>query len=295
MSDAPDKKQAWSDYWRGQPGGCLPASASSSLDAAFRGEWRRIASGLPADAQVLDLATGDGVVLRWLAEVRSDLALIGVDLAEPLPLPPPGITTRGGVAMESLPFEAASFDAVVSQFGFEYGEPQRCAAEVSRVLRRGGTLTLVTHHADGPIVAHNRQRAAELGWALGDAGLIERARAADQSQNRRDVERAPDLAIARFGKGSAGWQIAEAIARVVRGAGVAIDSRGRTMLDQLERMARGELQRIDALEHASAAASESGRLRTSLEAHELALGESHPIIHAADGLTVANFWSFTRR
>ena len=294
MSDPFDSKQAWSDYWRGQTGGCLPESASSPLNAAFRDEWLRTASGFSPGAQVLDLATGDGVVLRWLSEVRADLGLIGVDLAEPLPPPPPGCVTRGGVAMETLPFEAQSFDAVVSQFGFEYGELDRCAAEAARVLRRGATLTLVTHHADGPIVAHNRQRAAELGWALADARLIDCARAADQLLNRREVDQAPGVAIARFGKGSAGWQLAEAIARVVRGAGNPVDAQGRGMLDKLERMARGEIERIKALERASAAASDAGRLDAALVENGLALVETHPVIHAADGLTVATYRSYIR-
>lgn len=294
MTEQPDAQQAWSDYWRGQKGGCLPVSASTTLDAAFRQEWQRTASLLEGGARVLDLATGDGVVLRWLGECRSDLRLVGVDLADPIPPAPKGAVTTGGVAMEKLPFAAGSFDAVVSQFGFEYGDIDRSAAEVARVLKAAGRLVLVTHHADGPIVAHNRKRAIGLRWVLDEARLIELARA-DELKSRNEINRGPQAAVEKFGRGSAGWQLAEAVARVVRGAGPVLDRQGREMLDRLERMARGEIQRIRALVNASTVASASGGIEGCLARHGIDLVEGHPIIHVPDGLTVAYYRTFVRR
>ena len=288
MSKRPDKAQAWSDYWRGQKGGCLPA-ASPALDAVFREEWRRVADALPHGARVLDLATGDGAVLRWLAERRADLDLTGIDLAEPLPPAPPGCVTRGGIAMEALPFEDDNFDAIVSQFGFEYGDLDRSAAEAARVLRHGGSLTLIAHHADGPIVDHNRKRAAGLGWALDEARLIDRAHDPEQWA---EVGQAPGVAADRFGEGSAGWQLADAIRRVVHGSPKRLDATAREMLDRLERMTRGELQRIKALEQASTAVAAEGHLEACLGAHGLRLEQRHPVM--LQGLALAGHWAFRR-
>jgi SAM-dependent methyltransferase len=294
MSETP-KAQAWNDYWAGQQGGCLPES-SSTLDAAFRAEWHRVALALGDKARVIDLATGNGVVLRWLHQARPDLDLTGVDLAAPLPPPPPGCVTRGGVAMEHLPWPSASFDAVVSQFGFEYGALDETAAEVARVLSRGGTMSLITHHADGPIVAHNRARAAGLSWTLDELAMVARARdAAGDDESRRAIAQAPKQAVARFGAGSAAWQLAEAIARVVRDGGTPLDARAMAMLDRLERMARGEISRIRALEQASAAIADDGRLVKCLGVHDLILRDRHPVIHAPDRLTIAYCWTFERR
>lgn len=292
MSETP-KAQAWNDYWRGQQRGCLPES-SSTLDAALRAEWHRLALALPDKSRVIDLATGNGVVLRWLHEVRPDLDLTGVDLADPLPPPPPGSVTKGGVAMEHLPFPDASFDAAVSQFGFEYGTLDEVAAEVARVLHPGGTANLVTHHADGPIVAHNRARAAGLAWVLDNAAMSHHARALS-GESRRAIEQGPRLAAARFGAGSAGWQLAEAIARVVREGGMPLDARATEMLERLERMARGEIARIAALEQASAAIAAESALDACLARHALILTDRHPLVHAPDGLTIANCWTFERR
>lgn len=289
MTRVPSSREAWSDYWRGRPGGCLP-EASSPLDRAFRDEWHRVAAALPERARLLDLATGNGAVLRWLIEARSDLDLMGVDLADPLPPAPRGSATLGGVAMESLPFEPSTFDAIVSQFGLEYGELDLSVAEAARVLREGGTLALVTHHAAGPIVAHNRRRAAGLEWALDEAHLIKRAASAVSGDDRRALSAAPGAASQMFGEGSAAWEFAEAIARALRMPQFALPA----TLATLEKKARGEMQRIATLESAAAAIGAPGRLRSVIERHGFAMVERHPVVHSPDGMTVADFWMFTR-
>lgn len=291
MTGAPTSTEAWSDYWSGRPSGCLP-DASSPLERIFRDAWCRVAQPLPERARVLDLASGSGDVLRWMLAARPDLDLTGIDLADPLPPPPPGVSAMlGGVAMENLPFEPATFDAIVSQFGLEYGALDRCAAEAARVLRPGGTMALVTHHAAGPIVAHNRTRAAGLKWALDAARLIERAAEAVTSDQRAAVNAAPATAAAMFGPRSAAWEIAEAISRAVRMPRSAVSG----TLVTLERKARGEMQRITTLETAAAAIAEPGLFQAVLDRQGFDLVEQHAVVHRPAGLTVADFWRFRRR
>ena len=292
MTQALSKAEAWNDFWRGQQGGCLP-EASSSVDAALRAQWHNFAATLPRGAKTLDLATGNAVVLRWLREARDDLELIGVDLADALPEPPPGIVTRAGVALEALPFPDGSFDAAVSQFGFEYADVEQGASEAARVLRGGGMLSLVTHHAAGPIVAQNRRRATGLRWVLEEARLVDLARSQGATAPR-ELESYARAAIERFGAGSAGWQLAEAIAQVSRNSRGVSDRQAAAMLDRLERMARGELQRIGALEQASEAVAVEGWLETILARHGFRLIEHARVTHAPDGLILADFRSFRR-
>ena len=297
MSDTEDRRKAWDAYWLGHRTGCLPQS-SSSLDALFRSHWHGVAQTLPKGARVLDLATGAGSVLKWLGEVRDDLDRVGIDLAQTLPSPPSGCRLIGGVAMEDLPFADAEFDAVVSQFGFEYGSMAPTAASVARVVRGGGMLALVTHHADGPIVTHNRKRAAGIAWAIGDAKLLEHARkivggAADPSLHQL-LARAPRDAIAGFGRGSAAWEIAEAVRRTAVQATSLSRARALASIDLIERKARGEVERIAALEAAARAMSEPDRLKASMEAHSIGYVETHPLLHGTDRLTVADAWQFRR-
>lgn len=176
MSRAADR-QAWGNFWQSRTGGtgCLP-EALREIEAVQRARWEELARTLPRGARVLDLATGNGVVLGMLGAVRSDLKLTGVDSAPALPPSPRGLTLKAGVAMESLPFADGSFGAVTSQFGIEYGVIRETAVEVSRVLSGGGRFRAIVHHADGPILAHNRARREGLRWAAGTSGYLERAR-----------------------------------------------------------------------------------------------------------------------
>ena len=175
---------------------------------------------------MLDLATGDGVVLRKLSGVRRDLTLTGVDRARTLPPAPRGIRLKGGVAAEALPMPDASVDFVTSQFGFEHTDMVAEAAEVARVLRSRGSVALLTNRADGPILEDNRTRRAGLRWALAKAEVLARARAALGALTLGGavpdaVARAPGDAVARFGAGSAGWELARGRAAGADRGGVA--------------------------------------------------------------------------
>lgn len=58
--------------------------------------------------------------------------------------------------MENLPFEAKSFDVVVSAGSLSYGEPGLVDAEIRRVLRRGGMLICVDSLNHNPVYRLNR-------------------------------------------------------------------------------------------------------------------------------------------
>jgi len=60
--------------------------------------------------------------------------------------------------MESLPFTEDCFGAVVSQFGYEYGNSRCAVRELARALAPNARLSFIVHHADSAIVANNRAR-----------------------------------------------------------------------------------------------------------------------------------------
>ena len=108
----------------------------------------------PGEA-VLDLATGTGWTSRVVA--RRGAAVVGVDIATGLL----EAAERNAAAehlsirylqgdAEELPFEDASFDAIVSTCGVMFASrPEAAAQELARVVRPGGRIALTTWTADG--------------------------------------------------------------------------------------------------------------------------------------------------
>lgn len=105
--------------------------------------------------RILDLSTGTGWTSRVVS--RRGANVTGVDIARDLldaarakataeALP---IQYRLGDA-EKLPFESASFDAVVSTCGVMFASrPEAAAAEIARVCRPGGRIALTTWLSNG--------------------------------------------------------------------------------------------------------------------------------------------------
>lgn len=108
-------------------------------------------AGLRPGEQVLDLATGTGVLARLAARrVTPGGAVTGLDLnedmlkvARALPLPPGlQIEWRQGSAL-ALPFEDGVFDVVVCQQGFQFfPDRMRALQQMRRVLRARGRVAL---------------------------------------------------------------------------------------------------------------------------------------------------------
>ncbi len=107
-------------------------------------------AGIAAGQRVLDVGTGTGVVA--LTAARTGAQVTGLDLTPALlerarenaALAELSIDWREGDA-EDLPFEDASFDVVVSQFGHMFAPRAEVAiAQMLRVLRPRGTLAFAT-------------------------------------------------------------------------------------------------------------------------------------------------------
>jgi SAM-dependent methyltransferase len=297
MSDA----AAWGDFWAANAGsgegGCLP-QRWAAIEDAQRAAWRGFVAGLPDGAAVLDLATGDGRVLGWMRAERADLALEGIDLAPALPAPPVGTTTQGGIAMEALPFGDAAFHAVVSQFGFEYGDVAKVAAEIARVLAPGGHVGLMVHRGDGPILEHNLARRAAIDWVLGEQqlGAILR-QALDAPNGGPDVAAQVAAAIGmlgarRFGEESPGWEIPEALRRaVLMGAQAGRDAILATIAE-IETRAANEIGRIASLERACGVADQREALVAAFAAQGLTAGASSDVCEPS-GRALASFLTFS--
>ena len=133
-------KTAMRATWMAGDFGMLARKNEADAEAFIR----RLA--IPAGAHVLDVACGTGNLAIPLA--RGGAIVTGVDIASNLLTQARERAAAEGLSVvfdegdaERLPYEDASFDAVVSMFGAMFAPwPERVVSEFARVLRPGGRL-----------------------------------------------------------------------------------------------------------------------------------------------------------
>lgn len=175
----------WTRYWSH---GAMH-SCNTSYDQNYRGAiesfWRTGFERLAPGSRVLDIGTGNGPLPRLLLslESRPDLSCEAIDLAE---IAPPWLLQvpvsardrvrfHGACAAECTPFEDASFDLVVSQWGLEYSELKVSVPEVLRVLAPGGAVALLLHHVEALPVALAAHEIGHLLWLMEGASFLDAA------------------------------------------------------------------------------------------------------------------------
>lgn len=166
----PPPAQAWTAFWQEQGVGsrCLD-DVHPDVRQMLNDHWSAFAATLAPCARILDIGCGAGAVGRPLLAACDSLRVTGIDLAD---VPAPGdrrIALLPGTPMEKLPFGRGSFDAAVSQFGFEYGNIREAARELARVLVPGAPFFFVVHHADSSIVHRNLTRNRALRGLMSEA------------------------------------------------------------------------------------------------------------------------------
>ncbi|MEW6981791.1 class I SAM-dependent methyltransferase [Colwelliaceae bacterium 6471] len=174
-----DKVDAWSLYWlSGNQDSCIPVDKGRD-GLILSSLWQRFSKKLVSQAQVLDLATGNGTVPVALLSAQDDLNITGVDYAK---IDPKKFVSNNALASVSffpevdianLPFSNDSFDAVTSQFGFEYAELRLATEEFVRVLKPRGLFTFVLHSKNSEVVKPAIRKIAEFELIKTTDGLLE--------------------------------------------------------------------------------------------------------------------------
>ena len=182
MAERAARNRAWKQFWQsGHVASCVPGQKSTEQEIHAR--WQSFFAGLPEGSRILDIATGNGALLRQaaLTEQGSSFELTGVDLAaiDPLKDAPgelashPALRFIGEIDAASLPFDDASFDVVVSQFGLEYADLDAALKEVERVLSPSGRLRWLAHSEESEVVVQNRDRHRQVDLLLAKGGPLD--------------------------------------------------------------------------------------------------------------------------
>lgn len=146
---------------------------------ALEAFWRDVFSAVPIGARMLEIGCGSADVSLWAAEAGRGLRITASDVfteAEGVRRHP-DVKFAGGAAAEALPFPAASFDLIVSNFAIEYAEWEAALSEIVRTLAPGGSAVLVLHSADSVLTADSRA-VVRIADAMAKAEVADRVRRA---------------------------------------------------------------------------------------------------------------------
>jgi ubiquinone/menaquinone biosynthesis C-methylase UbiE len=155
---------------------------SASQLEAYRKQAAQLTEGLPAGADVLEVAPGPGYLAVEMA--RLGFHVTGLDISRSFVEIASRNARRAAVSVEfrqgdaaSLPFAAESFDLIVCQAAFKnFTQPTSALDEMYRVLRRGGTAVIqdlrrdasdadIDREVDG--MGLSRSSAMAIRWTLG--------------------------------------------------------------------------------------------------------------------------------
>lgn len=235
-------KDAWNIFWQHGlgDGACLPGAVDANT--RLQQYWTTFADNFEAPAHLVDLACGGGIVARRLAASNELIRVTGIDYADVPAADQDRVELKSGVDMSSLPFDDASLDGAVSQFGIEYADAQKVGKELARVLKPGAPFAFIVHHADSDVVANNAARAEVLD--------------AVTSQNVRDAYVAGDkqaLAKAMFDirLHAARKDVVDEIARGLGQSMINAEGDRNDAWGEFERLAKGERAILGALHHAA--------------------------------------------
>tara|TARA_B100000315_G_scaffold259483_1_gene315722 strand:- start:1328 stop:2278 length:951 start_codon:yes stop_codon:yes gene_type:complete len=173
---------SWTRYWRaGNRDTCFTADGAFSIEE----RWASFFNQLTGGASVLDLATGNGAVALIAAKTGKDkeqpFLITAVDQADISPqdsLQNPSsllntIYFIPNTPIESLPFTDQSFDAICSQFGFEYSDIAKSLQEIIRLSKPSAKLCLVIHAKNGDIEQSSKNRLRRVHALVGKGRVVE--------------------------------------------------------------------------------------------------------------------------
>lgn len=178
----------WAQYWQQGALTSFSNDFPGNYSGILKENWQDFFLNLPNTSDLLDLATGNGALALLVQEyaVKNNLCftvsasdLVKIAPASMVKLSEPELLTNlkkihfyGGVDSAELPFRAESFDAVVSQYGFEYSNRSQTIKEICRVLRPGGYFRGICHSSTSSILTKNNALLAVNSELMADEQLF---------------------------------------------------------------------------------------------------------------------------
>lgn len=177
----------WNDFWHFDRLSSFDDVGKTNYRQEIADGWKAFFDSLPDGASILDLCTGNGAIAVMAAEAGrrggKDFRIVAVDSADVNPYlyvtkhrdELAAIEFRPATPIENLPWPAASFDAVVSQYGIEYSDLSLSMSELARVVAPAGKARLFLHAAEGDVVQRASRSITEIDFLLQELDLVGKA------------------------------------------------------------------------------------------------------------------------
>lgn len=272
----------WTEYWRQ---GCL-TSFGEDIKGNYEGTltqgWHAFFSSLTGDnIKLVDVGTGNGALIDTAVyqSGRNDISYIGVDYAA-LNVGPnlkkTNIVFYEKTDAAALPFDDASINVLVSQFGIEYSDLARAIPECIRVLKPEGILRFVMHSENSSIVKPNLQILSALTLLKGDSGPLFYLRqlinalakygmqSAQAESARNALNSSLDISVKQNKAGLYGTRFPEFLSAVMKPS-LSFKDR-KSMLKAFESEMKGQVVRLNDLVSAARSDNDIAQLNDELTA-----------------------------
>ena len=181
--------QHWDCYWQNTK--TLNSFAEGEQGLGYSGDiaefWHKVFASQKNNARLLDLATGNGGLAVLALQTNGSFQVCASDKADISPLQLftehdssysylKNIQFFGNMASEHLTFPAETFELVISQFGFEYAEPEATLQQIHRVLVAGGKMVALVHHDQSFISLDCKVGLTVLDFFIAENGLLAKAK-----------------------------------------------------------------------------------------------------------------------
>lgn len=179
----------WSNYWgtTGVLNSFAEGEANQGYGESVKAFWDSIFAQLDSKASILDVGCGNGAIaalaVQFSQAQKQDFKVEGADAAainpsqhvpaqHPLAQALQQVTFHSETPVEQLPHDAASLDAVVSQFAIEYSDLDQALSKVAEVLKPAGIFAALVHDSTSALLKDSKQGVAIIDDVLDNSPLF---------------------------------------------------------------------------------------------------------------------------
>ena len=183
MLDSEREAASWSNYWLAQVEDAFVVDKSQ--EQALQALWSAAFAEWRDGDRVLDIGCGNGALARRLGQFADAqgrrFSYLGIDQAALSDAHEGSFKClqaelRGEAPAETQVFPAASFDRIVSQFGFEYCDSSALIENMRVWLEEGGSFTMLLHSRDSVLSTEVNYTLEQMRMAEESALLVAVAR-----------------------------------------------------------------------------------------------------------------------